>query len=82
MEISSKRLHSKTEELESQYLREGSPTLACHVSYVTCQVSIITSQVSHVTIVVVIFFFYKVVNIDGEGSVINGATSSSVNEAL
>ena len=45
--------------------------VTCQVSRVTCCVSHVTCHVSHVT------FFYKVVELVGGGSVINGPTPST-----
>ena len=60
-----------------------SPYPMCHVSRVTCQVSHVTCDVSCVTcdmshviwhiIIFLLFLFYKLLKLVGEGSVINGA---------
>ena len=66
-------------------MRECSPPpQTCHVSHVMCQMSHVKCHVSHVTchmshvtcqmsIILFIYFFYKVVKLFGGGSVINGA---------
>ena len=72
-------------------MREGSPYPTCHVSHVKCHMSVmchmssVTCQVSHVFFLSSFFlniFFYKVVKLVGGGSVINGATLSSLNQTL
>ena len=49
----------------------------CHVSRVTCHVSRATCHMSCVTCHIFFFFFDKVVEFIGGGSVINGTTPSS-----
>ena len=56
-------------------MRECSHPQTCHVSRVTCHVSRVTCHVSRVRFF--FFFFDKVVELIGGGSVINGATPSS-----
>ena len=46
----------------------------CHMSRVRCHMSHVTCHLSHVTYI----FFYKVVKLVGGGSVIDGATPSSL----
>ena len=47
----------------------------CHVSHVRCHVSGVRCQVSNI---IIISFVYKVVELVGGGSVINGAYPSSL----
>ena len=50
----------------------------CHVSRVTCHMSHVTCHMSCVTFYLFFLFFEKVVKLIGGGSVINGATPSSL----
>ena len=47
--------------------------VTCHMSCVMCHMSHVTCYMSHVTVYIYIYIsFYKVVELIGEGSVING----------
>ena len=54
------------------------------MSHVTCPVSCVTCQVSGVTchVELFIYLFYKVVELVGGGSVINGSTPSSLDHIV
>ena len=58
-------------------MREGLPAPTYHVSCVMCQVSHVMCHMSHVNFFL-IFFQDIVVKLVGGGSVINGATPSSL----
>ena len=57
---------------EPEVLRESAPPSMCHMSRVTCHMSCVTCHVSHVACIFCLFCFYKLVELLGGGSVING----------
>ena len=90
MEISLQHLHTQT--VKAKELKFGEkihlpPPVMCHISSITCHGSHVTCRGSHVTChvshamdynIFSIFFLAKVVKLVDGGSVINGATPSSL----
>ena len=83
MEISLQHLHTQT--VKAKELKFGEkihlpPHVMCHISSITCHDSHVTCRVSHVMDynIFSIFFLAKAVKLVDSGSVINGATPSSL----